>query len=242
MAAGDKLIIETVQVDSFFAFTIGIVVFFVGMRANERIGFLRDYNIPEPVTGGILAALVALLLYSFGGIEIEYDLAIRDLLLVYFFTTIGLNARMQDLVSGGKPLAVLLVLTLGYIVVQDIVGVLSAQTIGQPAAMGVLTGSAALIGGHGTAIAWAPDIAADHGISNALEVGVAAATLGLVMASLLGGPIAKLLLARQVTDTAEGDGPVVGIEHKKEDEARITHVNFMAPFWCSMLPSYLGTP
>ena len=93
--------------------------------------------------------------------------------------------------------------------------------------MGVLTGSAALIGGHGTAIAWAPDIAADHGISNALEVGVAAATLGLVMASLLGGPIAKLLLARQVTDTAEGDGPVVGIEHKKEDEARITHVNFM---------------
>ncbi|MGD1933536.1 MAG: sodium/glutamate symporter, partial [Candidatus Phaeomarinobacter sp.] len=85
MAAGDKLIIETVQVDSFFAFTIGIVVFFVGMRANERIGFLRDYNIPEPVTGGILAALVALLLYSFGGIEIEYDLAIRDLLLVYFF-------------------------------------------------------------------------------------------------------------------------------------------------------------
>ncbi|MCG8692647.1 MAG: sodium/glutamate symporter [Minwuiales bacterium] len=219
---------NTILVEDFLAYTIGIVVYFVGMKLNERVHFLRAFNIPEPVTGGIIAALAALTLFGVTGIELEYELETRDQLLVYFFTAIGLNARIADLRAGGRPLLILLGLTLGYIVLQDAIGVIAAQAIGQPSAVGLLVGSASLIGGHGTAIAWAPEIAANHGVPNALEIGVAAATLGLVLACLLGGPIAKYLIARHNVADSEHDGLLVGIPHEKEETERINHVSIMA--------------
>jgi ESS family glutamate:Na+ symporter len=215
------------QVDNFLAYTIGIVVYFAGMHLNDRITVLRAYNIPEPVTGGILAALVALAVYLIAGVELQYELRTRDVLLVYFFTTIGLNARISDLLTGGRPLVILLGLTLSYIVLQDVVGVATARAIGQPQAVGVLAGSASLIGGHGTTIAWAPEIAANHGVPAALEIGIASATLGLVVASLIGGPIAKFLLARNKIDTSNKGQLIVGIPHETEDTEQITHVNVM---------------
>lgn len=217
----------TLPVDGFIAYTIGIVVYFAGMTLTDRSALLRSYNIPEPVTGGILAALLALALFLTTGLALDYDLETRDRLLVYFFTGIGLNARLSDLVAGGRPLAILLGLTLGYIVLQDVIGVVAALAIGQPTAVGILAGSASLIGGHGTSIAWAPEIAANHGVSNALEIGVASATLGLVIASLLGGPIAKFLLSRHDVGPATEAAPIVGIPHEDADEERINHVSIM---------------
>ena len=216
-----------VELDSFVAYTIGIIVYFVGLRMTGRIEFLRSYNIPEPVTGGILASLVALLVFAVFDIEVKYDLHIRDVLLVYFFTTIGINARISDLVAGGKPLIILLLLTLVYIVIQDVVGVASAVAIGQPAAVGVITGSASLIGGHGTSIAWAPEIAANHGVPNALEMGIASATLGLVIASLLGGPIAKYLLRKHDLSGDSSEDNVVGLPHENENTETINHTSIM---------------
>ena len=64
------------EVHSFLALTIGIIVYFLGMRLDRIIPFLRAYNIPEPVTGGILASLAALALYAATGVELDYDLAI----------------------------------------------------------------------------------------------------------------------------------------------------------------------
>ncbi len=217
-----------IPIDDFLAYTIGIIVFFVGMKLGARVAFLRAYNIPEPVTGGILAALAAFALYSLTGVEIQYELETRDRLLVYFFTAIGLNARLSDLWSGGRPLVILLVLTLAYIVIQNVVGVATAQAIGQPGAVGVLAGSASLIGGHGTAIAWAPEVATTYGVSGALEIGIASATIGLVLASLLGGPIAKYLLTRHHIPDSEHDGLIVGIPHEKEDTEKINHISVMA--------------
>lgn len=221
---------ETVIVDGFLAYTIGIVVYFVGMVATDRIGFLRSYNIPEPVSGGIVAALIALGIYLAFGVALEYELETRDVLLVYFFTAIGLNARIADLISGGRPLLILLGLTLVYIVLQDVIGVGVAILIGQPPAVGIMAGSASLIGGHGTSIAWAPAIAEEHGVPNALEISVASATLGLVIASLLGGPIAKVLLRRASdaeTGKADEETPVVGIAHGDKDTEVINHISIM---------------
>ncbi len=219
---------NTLFVDDFITYTIGIIVYFIGMKLTDRIDFLRNYNIPEPVTGGVLASLLLLAVYLWTGVEIEYELETRDTLLVYFFTTIGLNARLSDLLAGGKPLAILLGLTIGYIVLQDAIGVVAAQAMGLPNAVGVLAGSASLIGGHGTTIAWAPEIAETHGVPNALEIGVASATLGLVLASLLGGPIAKFLLSRHRISDAEPDGVIVGISHEDEDTEKINHISIMS--------------
>ena len=229
-----------IEINDFLAYTIGIVVYLVGMWIAARVGLLRSYNIPEPVIGGILAAFLGLILFLVTGLELHYELETRDRLLVYFFTTIGLNARIADLLSGGRPLIVLLVLTLGYIVIQNVVGVLGASAIGAPNAVGVLAGSASLIGGHGTTIAWAPEIAANHGVPNALELGVAAATLGLVIASLLGGPIAKLLLSRQNERTATVQAPIVGIPHERRDSEVINHISIMRVFLVIHVAIVLG--
>ena len=216
------------EIPDFISYTIGIVVYFIGMHLNHRIRLLQEYNIPEPVTGGLLAALVAFGLHSFLQVDITFDLESRDMLLIYFFTSIGLNARMSDLIAGGRPLGILLGLTMVFILLQSAVGIGGATLFGLPVPAGVLVGTASLIGGHGTAIAWAPEIAAEHGIANALEIGVASATLGLVIASLIGGPIAKFLLGRYALSGPPDDEPMVGISHEHESTERINHVSIMS--------------
>ena len=187
----------------------------------------RCGSLPEPVTGGIIASVCSLLLYLILDIELSYNLDFRDILLVYFFTTIGINARFSDLKAGGKPLVILVGLTISYIFIQNTVGITAASLMGQPKAMGVLTGSTSLIGGHGTAIAWAGDIAAEYGIPNALEIGVASATMGLIMASLLGGPISKWLIHSFKLKGNHETTLTVGVSHDREDIEQINHISLM---------------
>ncbi len=180
----------------FLTLTLGIVVYLVGVLLTRRIAFLRDYNIPEPVTGGFLAALAFWAFHAATGADLIFEMTTRDRLLVIFFATVGVNARLSDLLAGGKTLIILCVLTVIFVFLQNGVGALGASLFGLPSAAGVIMGSVALVGGHGTTIAWAPAIAAEHGFPAAMETGTAVATLGLVVASLLGGPIAKFLIER----------------------------------------------
>ena len=149
------------RVGPFLAVTIGIVVLFVGKRLNDLIGVLREFSIPEPVTGGLLFSIILGLVYAISGVAVEFDLERRDTLLIYFFTTIGINASLKDLLAGGKPLVILLAVTVAYMFVQNLTGISVAALFDLPTAVGVLGGTMSLIGGHGTAIAWAPRIAED---------------------------------------------------------------------------------
>lgn len=217
------------EANNFLTFTISIIVFFVGAKLNRRIDLLRKYNIPEPVTGGLLAALFSLFLYLSFDTQIRFDLAIRDILLIYFFTGIGLNARLSDLYAGGKPLFIMLCLTLTYIVVQNLVGVTGAWLAGAPIQIGMLGGSASLIGGHGTTIAWAPEIV-KQGIENALEIGIASATLGLILASMIGGPIAQFLISKGKLKGDENESPMFGVAYEQESDSQISHTSLMSVF------------
>ena len=215
------------QADSFLTITLAILVLFSGVHLNRRVAFLRKYNIPEPVTGGLLASLLIGLVYFLGKLEVSFTLDARDQLLVYFFTCIGLNARFSDLIRGGRPLVTLLILTLGFIVIQDVVGIVAAKAVGQNPAIGVLAGSTSLIGGHGTAIAWAPEVK-KLGIENAMEIGIASATLGLIIASLIGGPISKFLISRnKLKGSQETEKPVVGLSHESEEKEEVNHFSLM---------------
>lgn len=191
------------QLSSFFAVTMGIVVLFIGRRLNQVVGFLKEFSIPEPVSGGILVSTLFALLYATTSIEVQFDLMARDVLLVYFFTTIGINASLKDLLKGGKPLVVLLAVTIFFMVMQNIVGVSVASMFGLEPVFGLLSGSISLIGGHGTAIAWAPRVAEEFGLESAMEIGIASATFGLILASLMGGPIAKYLIKKHDLVPAE---------------------------------------
>ena len=230
-----------IVVPDFIAYTVGILVYFVGVDLTRRVAKLRAYNIPDAVTGGLVAALLAGAFYAVSGRGIEFELATRDRLLVYFFTAIGINARLSDLIAGGRKLLVLLVLTLVFIALQSLVGVGAAGAMGEPSGVGVLLGSASLIGGHGTAIAWAPEIAASQGVANAMEIGVAAATLGLVVASLIGGPIAGQLMRRHGLEGDSGDH-IVGLSREQDSvtQGTINHMNLMAALLAIHLAIILG--
>ena len=214
------------RLESFFAVTLGIIVLFVGKRLNDAVGFLREFSIPEPVTGGLIFSILLALVYAVFDVAIEFDLSARDLLLVYFFTTIGINASLKDLVAGGKPLVILLSITIAYMVVQNLTGITVASLFGLPTAVGLLGGTVSLIGGHGTAIAWAPQIAEGYGVVNAMEIGIACATFGLILASLMGGPIAKFLITRHRLTPDHAQAQDVGVADDKRKEG-IGHLDFL---------------
>ncbi len=151
------MIIEdgAVHIDSFLAVTLGIIVLFVGRRLNQVVGFLKEFSIPEPVSGGIVFSVLFALFYMATSIEVSFDLMARDVLLVYFFTTIGINASLGDLRKGGRPLVILLAVTIAYMIVQNLTGITVATAFGLEPVAGLLSGTVSLIGGHGTAIAGA---------------------------------------------------------------------------------------
>ena len=214
------------RVGPFMAITLGIIVLFVGRRLNDSVAFLKEFSIPEPVTGGLLFSILFGLVYAFSGIAVEFDLHARDVLLVYFFTTIGINASLSDLLAGGKPLVLLLLITIGYMILQNLTGITIASLFDLPAQVGMLGGTVSLIGGHGTAIAWAPRIAEDFGISNAMEIGIACATFGLILASLMGGPIAKFLINLHKLEPEKIEALDVGVSEGKH-ESGIGHLDFL---------------
>ena len=211
----------------FLAFTIGLIVLFIGKRINDAIGFLREFSIPEPVTGGLLFSILIAMVYAFGDVAINFKLEARDFLLVYFFTTIGINASLKDLVAGGKPLIILLVITIVYMVLQNLLGVSVAHLFDLSSAVGMLGGTVSLIGGHGTAIAWAPKISEQYGVANAMEVGLACATFGLILASLMGGPIAKFLIGRYQLMPEKNEALDVGVAQQHGEKPTITSLQFL---------------
>jgi len=199
------------------SFTLGIVVLFAGKSINGKIPFLQEFNIPEPVTGGLIFSILITVVFFVTGLEISFSLAPRDVLILYFFTGIGINADLRTLLAGGRPLVFLLAATLVYMVLQNLTAVTMANLMGLSGTVGLLSGTVSLIGGHGTAIAWAPTFQQDYGIANASEIGITSATFGLVLASLMGGPIAKFLINRHGLKPATKEVLDVGVPLDEQD-------------------------
>lgn len=214
------------HIDPFLTVTFGIVVLFVGKRLNNAVSFLREFSIPEPVTGGLLFSVLFALVYFITDVGVEFELAARDVLLVYFFTTIGINASFKDLLSGGKPLVILLLITIGYMFLQNLTGITVASLFGLDSSVGLLGGTISLIGGHGTSIAWAPRFVEEYGVANAMEIGIACATFGLILASSIGGPIAKFLISRHKLQPEKVEPLDVGVSTKNK-KAGIDHLDLL---------------
>ena len=208
---------ESLTLDGRQTIVLAILVLYFGKLINARIDFLRTYNIPEPVTGGLIASVLFGLIYAAFDLKFEFALDVRDELLIGFFTTIGLSSRFETLIKGGVQLGILLVLASLYLMVQSGTGVLVATLAGLDQLIGVIGGSVSLSGGHGTAIAWTPIFRDQHGIALAGEIGIASATFGLILGGLLGGPLARFLVERHKLEPSSEDGmQTVGVEHEYE--------------------------
>lgn len=174
---------------------LSIVVLFVGLFLNRRVRLLRENFIPPAVTGGIICSAITAVIFFTADLEISFDLQIRDVLLLVFFSTIGLSAKLKTLLPGGKALAILVGAAAIFLIFQDAMGVSIALLFGAHPGYGLMAGSVSLAGGHGTAIAWG-DQAEAAGLVGAGELGIAFATFGLVAGGVLGGPIARRLLEK----------------------------------------------
>lgn len=206
---------DPITIDGRGTIVIAIIVLFVGKWLNASVAFLRTYNISEPVTGGLLASCLSGFLFAAFDLRFAFDLALRDELLIIFFATVGLSARLDTLLKGGTQLAVLLLLAVSYLAIQTGTGALIASLSGLDPLVGVIGGSVSLSGGHGTAIAWAPVFRDTYGIAQAAEFGIACATFGLVLGGLVGGPLARYLISRHKLEPTDDAVLSVGVEHER---------------------------
>ena len=195
-----------------------ILVLAIGNAITQKVDVLRKFSIPIAVTGGLLCSILVAIIGALGGPKIVFDMAIRDVLLMVFFTTIGTSAKFSRLAAGGKALGILVVCAGIFLLVQDATGVLLAKAFGVHPGYGLFAGSVSLAGGHGTAIAWGQEADA-AGLPDAGLIGIAFATFGLVAGGIVGGPVAEWLIKKYNLSPAADDGAAAsGSEESERDE------------------------
>ena len=185
-----------VQLDLLFTILAAFVVLAAGQLLVARVGVLRRFSIPAPVVGGVLVAILLAVADAFFGVKVSFNMALRDNLLLMFFTTVGLSADARMLKKGGPKLMAFLAVSMVFIVVQNVVGIGAALALDLHPVVGLLGGSITLTGGHGTGAAYGARFADTMNIAGAMELTMACATAGLVLGSLLGGPLAQYLVRR----------------------------------------------
>ncbi len=202
---------------------VSILVLFLGAFITKKLRFLQHYNIPAAVTGGLICSLIIALIYVFANVQVTFDMRIRNVLLLIFFSTVGLSAKFRLLAEGGKALVILVLISAIFLIVQDVTGVLLAKMLGAHPGYGLLGGSISFAGGHGTAIAWG-ERAQAAGLEFANEIGMACATFGLIAGGIIGGPIAERLIQKHKlrTDVAAEVAP-----KKLEDNRAVTMNEFL---------------
>lgn len=212
----------TFTIHPFLSFNLAAILLILGKILTINIGVLRKYSIPEPVAGGFLCIGVTALVWALFDIKLIFDVGIRDFLLLLFFAGIGLKSDIRTLLAGGRPLVILLVLATVFILLQNLTGMALAESFGLDPLTGLMIGSISLTGGVATTLSWAPVFTERLGILNAAELGVAANTIGLIAACVIGGPIAAFLIRRhgiQNTDRADlaigtaNEGPPVTMDY-----------------------------
>ena len=162
--------------------------------AHGRVGLLDRWNIPRPVTGGLLLAGTVAALRG-AGVECEFDTLLRELFTLVFFTTIGLRASLSLLRRDSGTVLVCLALALAGAEVQNGVGIACAKLLGLNPLLGIIAGSTTLAGGPATALAFGKTFE-DMGVADAQTVGVASAVFGILAAGLMSGALGGWLIRR----------------------------------------------
>lgn len=237
----------TFDIDTMQTLLLALVVLFIGAFVASKIEFLRNYNIPEPVIGGIVFAVVTSLLHAFASIDLSFDASLRGPLMLAFFTTVGLIASFKMLIKGGTKVLLFLALASLYLLIQNGVGLGMAMAFDLHPLIGLLAGSITLSGGHGTGAAYAGRFSDIQNMQGVLELAMACATFGLVIGGILGGPVAQRLIGKHRLASPQKavhghHADVVTFDPREED--RITPQVLMETLFilvvCIIGGSYLG--
>jgi ESS family glutamate:Na+ symporter len=173
-----------------------VVVLLIGTLINRRVAFLSMYNIPDPITGGLLFAAVASMVWLVASFKAGIDQTIKPVLLLMFFAGVGLCADLRTLSRGGKALAIFLLVLFPYILLQNFVGITMAKALDLHPIFGLVAGTITLVGGHGTGAAYAGRFAEVNNLQIVMELSMTMATIGLIIGGIIAGPVAQYVIER----------------------------------------------
>lgn len=214
-----------IQLDMYQTLAVAVLVLLLGNYLKKKIYFLQKFCIPAPVIGGLIFAIMTCICYVTGIAEFSFDDTLREVCMVFFFTSVGFQANLKVLKSGGKSLIVFLGLVIALIILQNLTAVGLAKLLNLNPLIGMCTGSIPMVGGHGTAGAFGP-VLEDLNIKGATTICTAAATFGLISGSLIGGPLGKRLIEKHsLLNTAANDDDSLLVEDEKKHER---HTNMYA--------------
>jgi len=207
----------TLSLDIYQTTALGAIVLVLGMIAVKKSSTLRKFCIPAAVAGGLLSSLVLLVFHSAGILDIQFNSTMKDVFMMAFFCSVGFMGSLRMLKTGGKMVAILLVLVSFLIIVQDIIGPAVAVMFGQDPKVGLAIGSISLVGGHGTAASYGDLLVNEYGLTGADTVAIAAATFGLAISGFVGGPLARRRVRKHGLSPSEEDMEFAAVEEEKKD-------------------------
>ena len=214
-----------IQLDMYQTLAVAVLVLLLGNYLKKKIYFLQKFCIPAPVIGGLIFAIMTCICYVTGIAEFSFDDTLREVCMVLFFTSVGFQANLKVLKSGGRSLIVFLGLVITLIILQNLTAVGLAKLLNLNPLIGMCTGSIPMVGGHGTAGAFGP-VLEDLNIKGATTICTAAATFGLIFGSLIGGPLGKRLIEKHsLLNTTANDDDSLLVEDEKKHER---HTNMYA--------------
>ena len=187
-----------IELDMIQTAGVGALALMAGMMMTRRIGFLQRFCVPSPVSGGIVFSFITLVLYGCLDVEVSFDSTLGDVFMLAFFTSVGFQSDLKVIRQGGKLLAIMLVLLVGIIAMQNLMPQAVTRLMGVSPLIGMATGSMPMTGGHGTVGGFA-SVLEGMGLHGADTIGMAAATFGLIAGSMIGGPLAERIIRTKLS-------------------------------------------
>ena len=227
---------------------VAVVVLLCGQWLCKKIEILSRFCIPSPVVGGFIFSLIALFGHETEMFFFKMDVTLQSFFMMLFFTTIGFTASIKVLKKGGLQVFIFLTAAVVLVTLQNVVGVSLAKAFGLNPLLGLATGSVPMTGGHGTSAAFAP-LFEDLGAKGAVAVALASATFGLIMGSMIGGPIAQMQIRKfnlldKKTDNSEAEALLNASDPDKPanpSNPTLHHNNILLGFYLISIAMGLGS-
>lgn len=231
----------TVSLNSIVTLALAAVLLLIGGAIRDRVGFLARFCIPAPVIGGTLFVVLNLILTLTGVMKFQFDVSLQDVFMLAFFTTVGMGASLRVLITGGKLFIIYWLVNVVITVFQTGIGVGVGGMVGLDAAYGIVSGPVALVGGHGGATSYGGTFE-DMGYAGAQLVGLTAATFGLVVANLTGGPLGRRLIERYHLTPSTDDNFHVDIsDYEQKETVELNYNNVMKNLTALFISMALGS-